>query len=348
MAVQFDITFHPSWWHQNAGVSFEQAFFDDPSYRMDCDVHMRRTLYERFGGFGLGEKQPEKRPLIGTDLLAAGYVHSELMGCDIIYKPDNSPQVVCRELDSQQIASLKAPDLDKDPVWQRTQKQLDHLKATYGRVEPYINLMGVQNIALDVMGQELFMAYYEEDGHIRGLLGEITKLCMDVGKRLYAYSKDISGGVTAIVRKTVPQCYLTSNCSVEMLSNEQYEDFLLEHDTALAHTFGAFGIHHCGQTMEHVVEGYAKAPNLVFAEVGAGSDIAAVRKALPNVHLNARISPAQLLTASQGEIESAVEALYKQGQAANGGLFSISCVGIDKNVSDASINHFLAACKNLK
>ena len=42
--MKYDITFHPSWWHENAGVDFTQEFFDDPGYRMDCDGKMRRTL----------------------------------------------------------------------------------------------------------------------------------------------------------------------------------------------------------------------------------------------------------------------------------------------------------------
>ena len=60
--MKYDITFHPSWWHENAGVDFTQEFFDDPEYRMDCDVKMRRTLYERFGEYGLGEKDPRSVP----------------------------------------------------------------------------------------------------------------------------------------------------------------------------------------------------------------------------------------------------------------------------------------------
>ena len=342
--IKYDITFHPSWWHQNAGIDFSQPFFDDPEYRMECDVKMRRTLYDHFGDFGIGEKDPQKRPLLGTDLLAAGYLHSQLMGCDIVYQPDNSPQVVCRKLDEEAILDVKAPDLDQSPVWQATQKQIDYLLEKYGRVETYVNLMGVQNIAMDLMGQELFMAYYEDEDAVRGLLDEITKLSIDVGKRFRALSDDISGGVTAIVRQTVPGCYLTSNCSVEMVSQAQYEEFLLAYDQKLAETFDNYGIHHCGQSMEHVVEAYAKVPNLTFAEVGAGSDIAAVRRALPETHLNARVSPARLQTMSAEETTAEVRRLYEEGKDAAGEKLSISCVGIDKNVPDENIRAFLSAC----
>ena len=149
--MKYDITFHPSWWHKNEGICFTQEFFDDPEYRMDCDVRMRKALYERFGAYGIGEKNPKKRPLLGTDLLAAGYLHSELMGCPIVYQEDNSPQVVCKNLDEEEIEEIAVPDLGTSEVWVRTRKQIAYLLEKYGRVETYVNLMGIQNIAMDRM-----------------------------------------------------------------------------------------------------------------------------------------------------------------------------------------------------
>lgn len=345
--MKYDVTFHPSWWHKNVGIDFTQDFFDDPEYRMDCDVRMRRALYDHFGAYGLGEKDPQKRPLLGTDLLATGYLHSQIMGCDIIYQADNSPQVVCKKIDAEEIAGIHAPKLEESPVWQATQKQIDYLLEKYGRVEPYVNLMGIQNIALDLLGEDIFMAYYDEEEEVSRLLGEITDLSIEIGQRFRRLSDDISGGVTAIVRQTVPECYLTSNCSVEMVSNAQYEEFLLQWDQKLADAFGSFGIHHCGQSMEHVVEGYAKVRGLTFAEVGAGSDIAAVRAALPDIHLNARVSPVSLMTMDDRQIEELVRSLYENGKAADGEKISISCVGIDKDVTDERICAFLKACAAL-
>lgn len=344
--MKYDITFHPSWWHEYAGVDFTQDFFDEPEYRMDCDIKMRKALYDHFGEYGIGEKNPRKRPLLGTDLLAAGYLLSELMGCDIIYEADNSPQVMCRNLDEEDIEEVMAPDLDKSDVWKRTQKQIDYLKENYGHVETYINLQGIQNIAMDIMGQEVMVAYYTAEDEVNHLLSEITKMSIDVGKRFKALSSDISGGVTAIVRQTRPEVYLTSNCSVEMVSNDLYEKFLLPYDQQMADALGSFGVHHCGKSMEHVVEGYSKIKGLDFAEVGAFSDMKAVRKALPGVFLNARYSPVRLMNASKDEVMNEVQALVNDGQE-NGGLISVSCVGLDKNISDEKIKYFLEACRSI-
>ncbi|MCI8373397.1 MAG: hypothetical protein HFI75_13615 [Lachnospiraceae bacterium] len=344
--MKYDITFHPKWWYKHADIHFTEEFFTEPEYRMECDVKMRKALYEHFGEYGIGEKAPEKRPLIGSDLLACGYLYSQIMGCEIIFEEDNSPQVVCMGLDEDTIEDLEYPNLETNEIWLQTKKQLAYLKDNYGRVETYVNLMGIQNIALDLMGQELMVAYYTNPEAIEELLDEITKMSITIGKTFQSYSDHISAGVTAITKQTVPNCYLTSNCSVEMISNELYEEFLLKHDQALADAFGNFGVHHCGQTMEHVVEGYSKLKGLVFAEVGAGSDLAAVRAKLPDVFLNARFSPAELLSASDEEIRAKVQKLKADGDTGNGKL-SISCVGIDQNVSDEKICAFLKACKEL-
>jgi hypothetical protein len=53
MGIPYDITFHPKWWHKNAGVSFDKEFFFDNDYRIEADIRMRRILYEKFGEFGV-------------------------------------------------------------------------------------------------------------------------------------------------------------------------------------------------------------------------------------------------------------------------------------------------------
>ncbi len=60
-----------------------------------------------------------------------------------------------------------------------------------------------------------------------------------------------------------------------MVSLETYKEFLLPYDKILAEKFQPFGIHHCGKTMEHVVEGYAE----VLKEMPvAGSYLAGVNR----------------------------------------------------------------------
>lgn len=339
MGIPYDITFHPKWWHKNAGVSFDKEFFFDNDYRIEADIRMRRILYEKFGEFGVGEKDPKPRPILGSDLIASGFLYSEILGCEVRYSKDNPPEVICASLSDEEVENLEYVDLKKDPLWQKVEKSIEGLLVKFGFVDACINLMGIQNIALDLRGQELYIDYYTNPELARKLLDVCTHLAIDIGKRLYEVSDTISAGVTGIVRKAVPDIYLTSNCSVDMVSLETYKEFLLPCDKALAKSFPEFGIHHCGKSMEHVVEGYREVPELKFAEVGAFSDIKRVREVLPDVFLNLRYSPVRLKNATFEELKYDIEKMVRDGYVK--GLVSVSCVGIDDDVPDEKVRKFL-------
>jgi hypothetical protein len=344
MAIPVDVTFHAGWWHANAGVGFNSEFFLNPRYRIESDIRMRKVLFEKFGNLGLGDKNPAPRPIIGSDLLASGYLFSQIMGCEVRFFEDGPPEVLCANLTDDQAANYKAPELSGNACWQQTMKQFEELKDTYGYVESHINLQGVQNLALDLRGSELFIDYIENPEIAERLIRESALLMLESGRIIKKYSRVLSHGVTAITKEVMPEVYLTSNCTVEMISEEIYEDFLLAADTRLAEEFRPFGIHHCGKSMEHVADGYRKVKGLDFAEVGAGSDIKKVRAALPEVYLNLRYSPVKLKTVSLGEMERELEKMAADAET----NFSISCVGIDVETDDGQIENFLKSVKSLK
>lgn len=344
MNRRFDVVFHPRWWNCNAGIDFGEAFWYDAKTRMAADVRMRAALYEHFGRFGLGEQEPAPRPLVGSDLLACGWLGQAILGCEIRFSQADPPQVICAELDEDAAMALRKPDLDADPVWLAVQGQLDELSARFGRVETHLNLVGVLNVAMDLRGQEIFLDFLDEDSPVAAHLLQVScETLLEIGRRLRRYSPHLSAGVTSIMGLVAPEVYLTSNCTVEMVSQELYERHLLPYDKRLAEAFAPFGVHHCGQTMEHVIGGYNKLPNLRFVEVGAGSDLRAVAEALPPDSLiNARYSPVALQSDSAAAIDARVAEIAK---IVPGKRLSVSCVGIDDGVPDAKITAFLEACR---
>jgi hypothetical protein len=64
--LPFELVFNPNWWHRTAGISFERPFYFDASTRIANDVTMRRVLHQRFGDLGLGEADPQPRPVAGS------------------------------------------------------------------------------------------------------------------------------------------------------------------------------------------------------------------------------------------------------------------------------------------
>lgn len=342
MRSNVDITFHPSWWHKHTGVEFDEKFFFDADYRLEADVKMRRKLFEYFGDFGIGEEDPKPRPILFSDLIACGFLYSQMMGCEVIFQKDNAPQVVAANLSEDAVENLTAPNLDENPLWQNVQSQIDRFVREFGYVESAINLMGVKNIALDLRGEELFYDYFDDPELMHHLYDVVTEHLLDVGKRLYAVTDLVSGGVTSIIKQVVPSVYLTSNCTVTMISNAQYEEHVLPYDTRLAEAFPCYGIHHCGNNMENVIEGYLKVPNLKFLEIGAGSNLQKIAQAVGDRDIISciRYSPVAMQSDSLEQMQAKTQAAID----AFGGdeKLCFSCVGIDNTVDLEKIRQYLS------
>jgi hypothetical protein len=201
--------------------------------------------------------------------------------------------------------------------------------------------MGIQNIALDLRGEELLVGYYDDPSLNHKLFEVATQLSLDIGRRLYAVSPTVSGGVTSIIKQVCPAVYLTSNCSVTMISNALYCEHLLPYDLRLAEAFPCFGIHHCGSNTEAVIEGYLQVPNLQFLEIGAGSHLPAVAKAIGDKAIQAciRYSPVALKTDTPADMRRKTEAAISAfGSDKN---LCFSCVGIDADVEIDQVCEYL-------
>ena len=340
----YDVTFHPRWWHQRTGVCFNERFFTDAAYRIEADLTMRRYLQNSFGACLIDDGPLVPRPLLDSDLLAGEYLQAALLGCDVLFSDDNLPEVICANLTDEQVLRLQPPDLDANPLWLSYEKQLQTLLEKHSRVECYLDLYGVQNLAFALRGQALFFDYYDQPDLADHLLDVCAQTLIAVAQKLRRYTSNISGGVSSVIQKTMPSAYLTSNCTVDMISPELYEEFLLPWDKKLARHFPPFAVHHCGAHCERFAALYCTIPNLSWLEAGAFSDFAAVRRTCGNLSLNLRYSPRDLLQKSPSEIERDVKNAFA-ATVCNGSsaCTSMSCVGVDPQTPDENVTAFCRA-----
>lgn len=335
-----DLTFHPEWWAAR-GFRFDRRFFTDWRYRIACDQAMRRVLFEEFGDLGLGEKDPLPRPLIDSDLLAGEFVQAQVLGCDVQFPDQSLPFTPPLNLTDEQVIALKPVELSENAVWNEYDQQFRQIYAEYGRVESYMDMHGVQNLAIDLRGQTLFEDYYIEPDLASHVLDIACRTILDIASAVSKYTPSTSIGVTSIVRKVDPTLFVTSNCTCEMVSEAVYDEFLLERDRRLQQRFAPFGIHHCGQTMEHLARSYARlSPD--FIEVGAHSNITETLKHFSKfTKVNLRYHPADLAAKSPQQIRVDIAEMKRQSQTHP--YVSISSVGVDASASHASIAAFIEA-----
>jgi uroporphyrinogen-III decarboxylase len=322
------VGFYPDWWKANYGISFGREYYYDPSYRVEVVMKQQKALYDRFGDVGLGDPSPRPRPLISFGMVMLPAV----FGCEIVYEEGALPWAMPLNLSRQECDKLAKPDLAQVSPMKEVLGQVEYLKSKYGEVVGDINVTGVQNLALKLRGEELYIDYFEEPEFAHRLLKFCAECIIDLWKLVYP----ITGtGAVDVTPMCDPSIYCVPNCTVEQISGDTYEEFGLPYDRMLAEACHPFGIHHCG-SLDPVAEHYAKVPNLVFVEAGFGTDFARARQLLgPEVAFNARISPVLMKNGSPEEIVATVKEAIDQGAPLSN--YSIDTVGLTDGVPDENV-----------
>jgi uroporphyrinogen-III decarboxylase len=338
-----DVVFHPDWWHTHYGLDFREPFHFDPRVRVESERRMRQALFDRFGDLGLGEKDAQSRPVVGPVHLAIGFVVQAMLGCRVRFSENAGPWVLCAELSEEEIWSLEVPDLASTSPMLETVALMDDLEAEFGYLEGDIPWDGVQNIGLDLRGQQLFLDYYDNPKLVHHLFDVIARTTYQVAAYVRQRTGTSSISLNRIVASVDPRINLHSNCSVQMISRRTYEELLLPHERWLAERLPPYGIHHCGDNLEQVVAAYAKVPNLAFVDVGWGSDVEACRQALPNAFFSLRLSPARLRVQTPDQVRADIERLLAKAGPIE--KLALCCVGLDASTPDENVRALFEAAQ---
>lgn len=334
--LPFELVFNPNWWFQTAGISFDESFYLDSETRVRNDVTMRRVLWRRYGDLGLGEADPQPRPVIGSLHVAGGFVIPALLGAEIRFAPDAAPQPLPRKLTADQIDALRKPDFCCADAWPMNLliAQMDALQAHYGYLVGDLNTDGLLNAAYHFYGEDLFADFYLAPQRVTRLLSLIGELIVDVALYVRSRTGTCSISVNRMVERVDPAMFFHANCSVQMISPASYRQLHLPVEQAMAGRIRPYGIHHCGNSLHRVAVAYAELePAMV--DVGWGSDVAVVAAALPESFLSLRLSPVRMLQCTPHEIAADAEALLRAaGDLARVG---VCCINMDYGTPDDNI-----------
>jgi len=337
-----DAVFHPNWWHQNYGLSFDRDFFYDPERRVWQEARMRCLLYERFGDLGLGQKDAPRRPIVGPILMGSGYIVQEILGCQVKYQENGNPWVLPRNLSQAEVWELQVPDdIENTPPMRVLLSLMDSLEAEYGYLQGDVPLHSVLNVAIDLRGQDYFIDLIENRPLVEHLHRVIARTIYEVGRRVKARTGNIAISVNRIIASFDPGITIIPNCSLHMISPVMYEELLLEHDTWLGRQLPPLGFHHCGNNAHKFAPLYARA-GAVYLDVGWGSDIAACRAALPDAWLSLRLNPVKMKDTTSEEAAADTEALL----AAHGAPWdrvAVCCINMDYGTPDEVVRAMFRA-----
>lgn len=338
-----DIVLHPSWWHAHAGIVFDEDFFYHPAKRVESERRMEQVLHKRFGAHGLGEAHDRDLPLIGAVHNAAGYLLSEMLGCELRYHADAPPDVVPANRDRL--------DVDRDEPFQsdafaRFERLRDALKTRHGYLLGDIGWTGVLNLSLDVRGQDLFLDMVDAPEQVAAAFRNIKAVIERFATGIESETGSSSISVNRTVRHFSQPVFLHSECSNTMISAEDYERFVLPVDAEWSRRHRPFGIHHCGRDPHRFAASYAKVPHLDFLDVGWGGDVRVVREHLPNTFLNLRLDPVQIAAWTPTQVRETIVRLVTD--SANPWLTGVCCINMDQRVGDAQINAIFDTVEELR
>jgi len=326
--IPLGVGFYPDWFYRQYGISFGRKYYFDPETRVAARMEIERRLYERFGDVGLGNPDPQPKPLITFGMVML----PSIFGCEIVYKDDALPWAMPLNLSEDAIMKLEAPAIFSTYPMTEMIKQIDYLKNKYGKVVGDINTTGVQNLALKIRGDQLYIDFFENPALCRHLLG-ICAACMI---QLFEFNRKTAGtGAIDVTPMCDPRLCVLPNCTAEQISLETYENHVLEYDNEVADACHPIGIHHCG-SVDQVLDGYAKVHHLEFIEIGFGSDVRRTREVFgPRVAVNARISPVLMKNGTTEEVAAEVRRLIDNGAPLEN--FSIDTVGLTYGTPDENV-----------
>jgi len=335
--VPVEFVFNPNWWFRNYGISFDRPFYFDRDARIANNLLMRRALYERFG---LGEPDPEPRPVIGSMHVAGGFVVPALLGVEIRFADHEAPWQVASNLGRDQVLALKVPDLQSTWPMSELIPQMDALQQEFGWVAGDFNTDGVLNTALQVRGQQLFIDMLEDEQVAEHLFTVVTETQARVAEYVRRRTGTCSVAVNRSILNVDSAIYVHANCSAQMISPALFGKQLLRYELLLARRLPPYGIHHCGNNTHLFAELYTQT-NLRFLDVGWGSDASRVRAALPQTFLNLRLSPMRMLNEPASVIRGDVERLLAAaGGPRNAGL---CCINMDYGTPDENVRAVIEA-----
>jgi hypothetical protein len=296
-----ELGFTPNWYRSKLGIDFGETWHTDPGYRKSTVLEMREELKNRFPGLNIGvisEKPDLLTGTFGACTIAAIY------GIPIIYSKNNWPNCAHKPLSDLELKALSPPVLDENPFFQNLMKQVDWIQKDQGEVIGFINWQGVLNNAQRLRGEQLFIDMFTVPELVLHLMDCVCTTMIDAAKRLHKLQK--SSNVEY-------QFFTVSNCLVNMISPEQYKDFVLPFDLKIAKAFETIGIHNCAWNADPYMDHYAEIPNLGYIDMGIESDLGKAKKLFPNARRALMYTPMDFNSKSIAQVRAdmfQIAALY--------------------------------------
>lgn len=328
-----EMGFTPMWFRQKLKIDFGKTWHTDPAYRKETILEMREELRKCFGGTKIGQiDEPDDTPDLITGTFGAGTI-AAIFGIDIFYQNNQWPNCEHKYLSDQQADSIEVPDLDNNEFFQSFIDQVNWIGENCGTIRGYMNWQGVLNNAQRLRGQEIFMDMFSSPQRAQRLFTVVRDTMSEAIRRLYEKQKASGFEV---------EFATVSNCLVNMISPEQYEQFVLPHDIKISETFGCIGVHNCAWKADPYLDFYAQIPNVGYIDMGIESDMKKAKELFGNTRRALMYTPMAMHNNTMETIEKDVRKIADEY-----GPCDLIVADIDVDTPDDRVLEFYTFCENI-
>lgn len=328
--LRAEIGFTPNWYQKAVGVDFGEQWHNDPIYRKQSLLLMRQAIDHRFGENKIGSISESESSL---DLLTGVFGScsvAAMFGVPIRYEHGQWP--VCEPffLSDETIRSLKPVHPASNHFFLNLMTQLDKIAEMEGRVVGFVNWQGVLNNAHRLRGAQLFLDMLLDPKLAINLMDCVTITMIDAARMLQ--EKQRQSGVAY-------SFFTVSNCLVNMIQPELYQEFVLPFDQRIAEAFEVIGIHNCAWNASPYLDGYTSVPKIGYLDMGIGSDLKRARELFPAARRALMYTPMDLENKPIELIHQDLEYI-----ASSYGPCDIVAADIDAGTADRKVAEFIQIC----
>lgn len=296
--LKIHVSFSPDWFAARMGLDYGERWHREPLARRESFAAMARALNREYPELRLGGDPQAIRG--GLSQIDGCALSAALFGQEILFAPEGWPENRKAPLSDEAAAALRVPDLPGHPLVADLLRQIQVIEREWGQVDGELNYQGVLNTAFRLRGEQLFVDLVQEPRRAHHVLGVVCDTMIALAKLVY----DRQAGTG--VRKDY---FVTSNCVVNMISEEHYRRFVMPYDRKLARAFSLFGVHNCGWNVDSYAAAYAELGVLEYLDFGISSDLDRLRSLFPAATLTPILNPEEVIGRSREEVRSVLRRL---------------------------------------
>lgn len=285
------VGFTTNWFHERAGVSFGERYHTDPYFRFTQLEKMQRYLTGAFPQIPCFQEHDLRQECATITGLYSTCPIAMIYGMHPIYRDNDWPAIHPRErFTLEELKDLEPISVADTPVMQDILRQIDILHREWGNADGCLNYQGVLNSTFKLLGDQVFLDMVSEPEQTMALFDHVARTTLEAvrvvetAQRASGFPDADTGLYTCI-----------SNCVVNMISPQFYEDLLLPYDKYVSDGLAHTGIHTCNWTVDKIVRSLTKIDRVSYVDFGFLSDFDLVATLLPDARKSVFYTPRDLV-----------------------------------------------------